>query len=168
MPKAAKPKSRRFDVPIVIAILICVALATPILALIVRSLSYQLNFRSFTAAISDATVYCYENDSLGAELTEDAVRVSGENAYLLYALFTDSPAKPRRSVPKETPAVHLDYGNGATLDCWQVRLEENADRWYGVLWHFTDPEGKRWTYDTDDFGLQDVQRLVSPSQNEPW
>lgn len=168
MQNAAKPKARRFDVPIVIAILICVALAAPILALIVRSLSYQLSFRSFTAAISDATVYCYEQDSLRAELTEDTVRVGGDNAYLLYALFTDSPAKPRRTVPSEEPDVHLNYGNGATLDCWQVRLEESADRWYGVLWRFTDPEGKRWTYDTDDFGLQDVQRLVSMSRNEPW
>ena len=153
-----------FYVLLIIGALIFFSIA----ALIVSGIRFQFRYRSFVHALSDATVYAYENHSLRAELEEDIVRVSGDNAYDLYFLFSKKQAKKRTTLPEGEPGLTLDYGNGALLECWSCKMEESARRTYGVFWRFTDPDGNVWMYDTDDLGLYKIQRVVSLEWNEPW
>ena len=136
--------------------------------LIGSGIRFQFRYREFVHALSDATVYCYENNSLQAQLEEDTVRVSGTNAYDLYFLFSKKQAKSRLTAPEEAPGLVLDYGNGALLECWSCKMDDSARRTYGVFWRFTSPEGDVWMYDTDDLGLYKIQRIVSLEFNEPW
>lgn len=135
---------------------------------IVSSLGYQLSFRDYLYTLSDATVYCYEHHSLRADYEEQSIRVDGDNAYSVYFLFTKNTPKRRYSTPEGAPDLVLDYGNGAVLECWRIRMEESARRSYGVFWRFTSPEGKVWMYDTDGVNLPNVLKLVSLKENEPW
>lgn len=136
--------------------------------LIASGMRFQFRYRAFVHALSDATVYCYENNSLQAQLEEDTVRVTGDNAYDLYFLFSKKQAKHRLTAPEDAPDLVLDYGNGALLECWSCKMERSARRTYGVFWRFTSPDGTVWMYDTDDLGLYKIQRIVSAEYNEPW
>lgn len=153
-----------FYVLLVVTALIFISIA----ALIVSGILFQFRYRSFVHALSDATVYAYENHTLRADMEEDSVRVSGDNAYDLYFLFSKKQAKKRTESPEGLPGIYLDYGNGAVLECWSCKMENSARRTYGVFWRFTAPDGKVWMYDTDDLGLYKIQRVVSLEMNEPW
>lgn len=146
----------------------CLLILLPIAFGIAAGIRHQFRYRNFLYALSDATVYCSQNNCLKAEQEDETVRVSEENAYALYFLFTKKQAKPRSSAPQEPPAMVLTYGNGAVMECWRQEMEESARRTYGIFWRFTSPEGKVWMFDTDDLSISILQRRTALSQNEPW
>lgn len=166
---ASRPKwFRKIGKSHLFLFLLFVAALLPIVYIIGSSMHYQLRYRSFVYALSDSTVYCYEHNSLQAQLETDTVRVSGDNAYDLYFLFTKKKAKHHTAAPDTPPSLTLDYGDGSLLECWSWKMEPGARRTYGVFWRFTDSEGNVWMYDTDDLALNKIQRVVSLSLNEPW
>lgn len=158
----------RIDAQPVIPLLICVAVLLPFLILVGYAMGQQSQYREFVYALSESTVYCYEHHSLRADLEEDSVRVSGENAYDVYFLFTKKRAKPRLTTPDTEPDLTLDYGDGAVLECWRIKMDQKARRSYGIFWRFTSAQGDIWMYDTDDLDLSKLQRVVALDKNEPW
>ncbi|MBQ6999909.1 MAG: hypothetical protein IJN67_02525 [Oscillospiraceae bacterium] len=161
-------KWKKIDKSILRLLLPGAALLLPILILIVSGLYHQHNYRTFLYALSDATVYCSQNNSLQARQEEGNARVTEENAYALYFLFTKKQAKPRSAAPDAAPELVLDYGSGALLECWTHKMEEGARRTYGIFWRFTDPEGNTWLFDTDDLSMSILKRRTKPEYNEPW
>jgi len=153
-----------FYVLLILALLLFFSIGS----LIFSGVRFQFRYREFVHALSDATVYAYEHHSLRAQLEEDTIRVSGDNAYDLYFLFSKKQAKKRMTLPEGEPGLVLDYGNGAVLECWSCKMEDSARRTYGLFWRFTAPDGAVWMYDTDDLGLYKIQRIVSLEMNEPW
>ena len=94
MRKSSAPFQKYHGTPAFYILLILTALVFfSIAALIISGIRFQFHYRAFVHALSDATVYAYENNSLRAELEEDTVRVSGDNAYDLYFLFSKKQAK---------------------------------------------------------------------------
>jgi len=161
-------KQRKTDRSVLKILLVAAVVLLPIVALIASGLLHQHNYRTFLYALSDATVYCSEHDSLRASQEEGDARITEENAYALYFLFTKKQAKPRYEAPREEPGLVLDYGNGAVLECWSHKMEESARRTYGIFWRFTDPEGKEWMFDTDDLSMAILKRRSKPEYNAPW
>ena len=161
-------KWKKVDKSILRLLLPGAALLLPILILIASGLYHQHNYRTFLYALSDATVYCSQNNSLQAQQEEGNARVTEENAYALYFLFTKKQAKPRSAAPDTAPELVLDYGSGALLECWTHKMEEGARRTYGIFWRFTDPEGNTWLFDTDDLSMSILKRRTKPEYNEPW
>lgn len=159
---------KKIDKSIFTPLLIAAVVLLPIVYLIATGLLHQNNYRTFLYALSDATVYCSQNDSLRASQEEGDARVTEENAYALYFLFTKKQAKPRNAVPEEAPQLVLDYGSGALLECWTHKMEEGARRTYGIFWRFTDPEGTIWIFDTDDLSMSLLKRRSKPEYNQPW
>ncbi|MBR3950150.1 MAG: hypothetical protein IKJ84_05685 [Oscillospiraceae bacterium] len=149
--------------------LLCAALLLPIVLLVGSGMYHQYRYRTFLYALSDATVYCSQNDSLCARQEEaQPLRVTEENAYALYFLFTKKQAKPRYTAPEGSPQLVLDYGSGAVMECWRCKMEESARRSYGIFFRFTSPEGKVWMFDTDDLSLSTLQQRLLPEENAPW
>ena len=161
-------KWKKIDKSILKLLLAMALCLLPIVYIIGSGLYHQHNYRTFLYALSEATVYCSENNSLRASQAEGDARVTEENAYALYFLFTKKQAKPRYAAPEEAPDLVLDYGSGAVLECWNYKMEEGARRTYGIFWRFQDPEGKTWMFDTDDLSLTILQRKTKPDYNEPW
>lgn len=143
-------------------------LMIPVVLLILSALNYGRNLKSFVYELSVATVYATENNSLKATQDGKEIRVEHHNAFSIFAQFTKKRAKPQRKAPEENPSLTLDYGNGATLECWEVRLEETAARKHGVFWRFTAPDGKIWMYDSDAFSILLLKNAAALSTNEPW
>ncbi len=161
-------KPFHLDRTMVIVLLIGAALALPVLNLIVSSIQYQRSYRHFLYELSVATVYATDNNVLKAQQKDETARVSHKHAYTLFGHFSKDRLKPRSSAPEEPPALILDYGNGATMECWKVRLEETAARKNGVFWRFTAPSAEVWMYDTDQVSIEGLLRPASVSENEPW
>ena len=56
----------------------------------------------------------------------------------------------------------VDYGDGTTLDIWQVPLENPANDWTdGPFFRCTFPSGKTYGYDTDQIPMTRLTRLFS-------
>ena len=161
-------KPFRIDKPLIAAVLLCLAAAAPVVYLIFSSVIYQRGYREFVYQLSVSTVHATDHNTLKAEQNGDTVRVSHQNAYTIFALFTEEHPKLRRETPGDAPDLILDYGNGAVMECWEVRLEDTASRRHGVFWCFTGPDGKVWMYDTDAFNIQALLRPTALSQNGPW
>lgn len=143
-------------------------LMIPVVFLILSALNYGRNLKSFVYELSVATIYATENNSLKATQGGDEIRVEHHNAFTIFAQFTKKRAKPQRKIPEGTPSLTLDYGNGAVLECWEVRLEETAARKHGVFWRFTAPDGRVWMYDSDAFSILLLKNAAALSANEPW
>ena len=67
-----------------------IALAAAVLAIgvwllsVFGVLSVRPKFYQFVSALSDSTIYAYDNHTLRAEGNGQSVRVSGDNAYAIY------------------------------------------------------------------------------------
>ncbi len=153
---------------LVISGIVALVLTVPVLLLILSSLNYSRNLKSFVYELSLATISATENNALKATQNGEEIRVEHHNAFTIFAQFTKERAKPRRNAPEEVPALTLDYGNGAFLECWEIRLEETAARKHGVFWRFTAPDGKVWMYDTDAFSILLLKNAAALSTNAPW
>lgn len=145
-----------------------VLLVVPVLCLILSALNYGRNLKTFVYELSVATIYATEHNTLKATQSGDEIRVEHHNAFTIFAQFTKKRAKPRRKIPEAAPSLTLDYGNGALLECWEIRLEETAARRHGVFWRFTTPDGRVWMYDTDAFSIQLLKNAAALSANAPW
>ncbi len=145
-----------------------ILLMGPVVCMILSAVNYSRNLKAFVYELSLATIYATENNTLKATQENEEIRVEHHNAFTIFAQFTKERAKPRREVPEGTPALTLDYGNGAILECWEVRLEETAARKHGVFWRFTAPDGRIWMYDTDAFSILLLKNAAALYANEPW
>ena len=160
---------KKIDQSVLKLLLLCTIILLPMMIMIGSGLYHQYRYRNFLYALSDATVYCSQNNSLCARQEEaEPLRVTEENAYALYFLFTKKHAKPRYSAPEEAPQLVMDYGSGAVMECWRYKMEDSARRSYGIFWRFTNPEGKIWMFDTDDLSLATLQQRLLPEENTPW
>lgn len=164
-----RPPRQRRELVLPIALAAAAALLVMLAVLVVYPVWYQFHYRDFVAAFSDSTTYAYHSDSLHARSEGWSSRVTGENDYHVYALLTDEPGRLRRSVPEEEPGVVLDYGDGATLELWEVELTDvSARQPDGVLWRFVSAEGETWIYDSDAVRYQKLLLTVDILHNEAW
>lgn len=145
-----------------------ILLTAPVLWMILSAVNHSQNLKAFMYELSLATIHATEHNTLKATQGGDEIRVEHHNAFTIFAQFTKKRAKPRRQVPAGTPSLTLDYGNGAILECWEIRLEETAARKHGVFWRFTSPDGRVWRYDTDAFSIALLKNAAALSANEPW
>lgn len=150
------------------ALLVGILLTAPVVCMIFSALNHSRNLKAFVYELSLATIYATENNSLKATQQGQEIRVEYHNAFTIFAQFTKKRAKPRKDIPEGIPQLTLDYGNGALLECWEVRLEETAARRHGVFWRFTAPDGRSWRYDSDAFSILLLKNAASLSTNEPW
>ncbi len=153
---------------LVVSTIAALILSIPVILLIFSALNYGRNLKSFVYELSLATIYATENNSLKSTQDGEEIRVEHHNAFSIFAQFTKKRAKPQRKAPEGVPQLTLDYGNGALLECWEIRLEETAARTHGVFWRFTAPDGRVWMYDTDAFSILLLKNAAALSTNEPW
>ena len=59
--------------------------------------------------------------------------------------------------PRSAPLITISYGDGATLEIWQVPLKNPAHDWTeGPYFRYTDSTGKTYGYDTDQMRVNTV------------
>lgn len=157
--KLRRPQQQK-NHTIPVALGFCFVIFAAAVSLILYAMWYQCHYREFVGALSRSTVYAYRNDSLYLETGDSAHFISGSRVYLPYDTLTKQPGKLYRTAPDREPDIRLDYGDGAALLLWEVKLEEGAHREYGVFWQFTSPDGESWLYDSDMISMNTFSLLL--------
>ena len=169
--KLRKPHRRRADRPLWFSIAFVAVLMALILGPLVYMVWYTFHWRDYISDISASTTQAYRLGSLEGTVEGEPVSVTGEHMYALYNRLTKRMGKLYREAPEEEPRIALRYSNGATLEVWEIKLEEDAivagKREYCVLWRYTSADGKVWVYDNNLDLYRNIWILVCPAQNQP-
>ena len=175
--KLQQPRTRYTDRPLWFSIGLVVAITAAILLPLIYMMWYTFHWRDYMSAISASTTYTYRfHSGLAGTVEDKPTLVTDQHMYQLYDLLTEHMSKLYWDAPQEEPLIFLTYGDGATLEVWEIELEKDPaisagytnslKRKYGVFWRFTSAEGEVWMYDSDLHSYRNVWILVTPSQNQ--
>lgn len=166
--RRARPKAG-----LLAAVLACVAVLAAGTSLIVYSCWYQLRFRQFLSDLSNSTVYAYRNDGLQLTVEGRTVRVEGDPVYAAFQAVADNEMGRMTGPPEREPDAVMTYGDGASLELWDVMLEgyetalpggRQTGEVRGVALRYTDPEGGTYCYDTDQIDFDYLIRKMTWSR----
>ncbi len=174
--KLQQPKPPRSDRPLWISLILVTVISAAILLPMIYMMWYTFHWRDFLSAISSSTTYSYRyHTGLQGTVEDELTTVTDQHMYQLYELLTEHMSKLHHKAPEEDPLIFLTYGDGATLEIWEITLEADPagsagyqgslKQEYGVFWRFTTSDGEVWMYDTDLQSYRNVWILTAPSQN---
>ena len=156
-------RSRRSREKIVIISVIALLVVLVSGFTILRLAGYKTRVREFQMALNRSTIYCYNNDTLRAELDGDTVRITGDHAYDVYQFMCVRSLGANALFVPNREAVTLDYGDGALLELWADSSGQ------GIFLRFRSAEGRVCRFHSKDMRLDDLcKRYLALSKNEPW
>ena len=143
-------------------LLIAAAVFAAVIALGVWACRYQLQYRACFSALTDATRHARGSGAFTVTVDGAAVSADANDLSDLLRLISMAGAGRTGTAPADPPLITVDYGDGTTLDIWQVPLENPANDWTeGPFFRCTFPGGKTYGYDTDQIPMTRLTRLVS-------
>ena len=144
--------------PLLIVAILFVAFA----ALVLWTLRYQLQYRACFSALTDATRHARSTGAFTVTVDGAAVSADADDLSDLLRLINMAGAGRTGTAPTDPPLITIDYGDGTTLDIWQVPLENPANDWTdGPFFRCTFPSGKTYGYDTDQIPMTRLTHLFS-------
>ena len=143
-------------------LLIAAAVFAAVIALGVWACRYQLQYRACFSALTDATRHARGSGAFTVTVDGAAVSADANDLSDLLRLLSMAGAGRTGTAPADPPLITVDYGDGTTLDIWQVPLENPANDWTeGPFFRCTFPGGKTYGYDTDQIPMTRLTRLFS-------
>ena len=143
-------------------LLIAAAVFAAVIALGVWACRYQLQYRACFSALTDATRHARGSGAFTVTVDGAAVSADADDLSDLLRLISMAGAGRTGTAPADPPLITVDYGDGTTLDIWQVPLENPANDWTdGPFFRCTFPSGKTYGYDTDQIPMTRLTRLFS-------
>ncbi len=143
-------------------LLIAAAVFAAVIALGVWACRYQLQYRACFSALTDATRHARGSGAFTVTVDGTAVSADANDLSDLLRLISMAGAGRTGTAPADPPLITVDYGDGTTLDIWQVPLENPANDWTeGPFFRCTFPGGKTYGYDTDQIPMTRLTRLFS-------
>ncbi len=143
-------------------LLIVAAVFAAVIALGVWACRYQLQYRACFSALTDATRHARGSGAFTVTVDGAAVSADANDLSDLLRLISMAGAGRTGTAPADPPLITVDYGDGTTLDIWQVPLENPANDWTeGPFFRCTFPGGKTYGYDTDQIPMTRLTRLFS-------
>lgn len=143
-------------------LLIAAAVFAAVIALGVWACRYQLQYRACFSALTDATRHARGSGAFTVTVDGTAVSADANDLSNLLRLISMAGAGRTGTAPADPPLITVDYGDGTTLDIWQVPLENPANDWTeGPFFRCTFPGGKTYGYDTDQIPMTRLTRLFS-------
>ena len=143
-------------------LLIAAAVFAAVIALGVWACRYQLQYRACFSALTDATRHARSTGAFTVTVDGAAVAADADDLSDLLRLINMAGAGRTGTAPTDPPLITINYGDGTTLDIWQVPLENPANDWTdGPFFRCTFPGGKTYGYDTDQIPMTRLTRLFS-------
>lgn len=156
----------RWDKKLWLAITASVLFIAIVVSPMVWAAWYQRQFRLFTNDLADSTNYARRHGSL--TMTKDGERfVLDPDRGFEYFLIRLAGVGSGRigDAPVEPPLATVEFGNGAALELWSVRLEGyvSSDLEYDLYLRYTYPDGKVYGYDNEFLDPVPVLRMLTQS-----
>lgn len=154
-----------------------IALAAAVLAIgvwllsVFGVLSVRPKFYQFVSALSDSTIYAYDNHTLRAEGNGQSVRVSGDNAYAIYrGMSAWSPTGLPRRLPAGEADLALDYGEGTCLQVWIWKEKNGQPKAHGLSVLLETGAGERFVLEFGSASISPLERWTAADAigNELW
>ena len=143
-------------------LLIAAAVFAAVIALGVWACRYQLQYRACFSALTDATRHARGSGAFTVTVDGAAASADANDLSDLLRLISMAGAGRTGTATADPPLITVDYGDGTTLDIWQVPLENPANDWTeGPFFRCTFPGGKTYGYDTDQIPMTRLTRLFS-------
>ena len=143
-------------------LLIAAAVFAAVIALGVWACRYQLQYRACFSALTDATRHARGSGAFTVTVDGAAASADANDLSDLLRLISMAGAGRTGTAPADPPLITVDYGDGTTLDIWQVPLENPSNDWTeGPFFRCTFPGGKTYGYDTDQIPMTRLTRLFS-------
>lgn len=143
-------------------LLIAAAVFAAVIALGVWACRYQLQYRACFSALTDATRHARGSGAFTVTVDGAAASADANDLSDLLRLISMAGAGRTGTAPADPPLITVDYGDGTTLDIWQVPLENSTNDWTeGPFFRCTFPGGKTYGYDTDQIPMTRLTRLFS-------
>lgn len=143
-------------------LLIAAAVFAAVIALGVWACRYQLQYRACFSALTDATRHARGSGAFTVTVDGASASADANDLSDLLRLISMAGAGRTGTAPADPPLITVDYGDGTTLDIWQVPLENPANDWTeGPFFRCTFPGGKTYGYDTDQIPMTRLTRLFS-------
>lgn len=143
-------------------LLIAAAVFAAVIALGVWACRYQLQYRACFSALTDATRHARGSGAFTVTVDGAVASADANDLSDLLRLISMAGAGRTGTAPADPPLITVDYGDGTTLDIWQVPLENPANDWTeGPFFRCTFPGGKTYGYDTDQIPMTRLTRLFS-------
>lgn len=161
-PQQRKAPSGKWKILVLLAIGLLLLLLC--IVPVARILGHQYGYKRFVSALSTQTYQCYYQDNLRAEVDGTSLRITGDNAYVVYnAISALGPGKLPGTPPQETPDAVLYYGNEAVMQLWDVSTDDTSR----VYVSFDGPD-RDFSYIIGEKGLEYLMKPLSPDQNPAW
>lgn len=117
-----------------------------ITALFIGGYMYYESFRTFAGEFSQTTSINYRKGSVEVTTAEENFNLSADNIYFLYSCIINAGRGKLGEAPKRTPDAVLQYKYGATLELWDVGLENGKP---GIFIRYRGTNDYEYAYDTD-------------------
>ena len=164
---AVRPaRTPRHDPRLWIAIAVAVVFMLASAAPMVWAAHYQRQYRLFSTDLADSSLYARQHGCLSLERDGETFPLeTGADYDRFLFLLVDTGSGRVGKAPEEAPAATLDFGNGARLALWSVKLEGylSNDREYGLYLRYTYAGGKTYGYDTENLDPVVMLRLLEQS-----
>ena len=147
-----KPKSNR-ALWIIITAVTLVFIA--VILIVLWPFEYMDNFQSFVSHLSNSTVASHNSTTgLWATTQEGEVRIIGDNPHLIYFVLANAGVGKVCQVPLTPPDAVLRYADGAIMELWNLEnTDSTSTRSHILCVSYQNPEGERYTYNTDHLDL---------------
>lgn len=117
-----------------------------ITALFIGGYMYYGSFRTFVGEFSQTTSINYRKGSVEVTTAEENFNLSTKNIYFVYNCIINAGRGRLGEAPGRTPDAVLKYKYGATLELWDVGLENGKP---GVFIRYRGANDYEYAYDTD-------------------
>ena len=134
---------------IIIGVILFVALLVVMISI---PISTRNRYIDYIKKLSSDTTYAERNDSASCTLDGETYKLSSEEVFDIYRSLTyrdDIDYYKKPETPEE--GIHIDYGNGSTLDIWLKHyIEDDVEYTTGIGVFYKNTNGKTYTYTTEN------------------
>lgn len=143
------------NLPLLLWLIPCLLVMALAMGLFVWGWKYKTDYQNFLTDFSNSTHYAYIHNSLQVDKDGEDYDVLRENMYTIYAAITSRGSGRVRRPPKEAPEAVLTFGDGAYMELWTVEIKNATNgATHGLLISYVNPEGERYSYDSDRLKMQ--------------
>ncbi|MBR6349811.1 MAG: hypothetical protein IKR67_04600 [Lachnospiraceae bacterium] len=153
-------KKKKETIALVIAGVVLFVAA--LVVMITIPISTRNRYITYIKNLSTDTTYAERNNTATCTLDGETYSISGEEVFELYRCISyrdDIDYYKKAEEPQ--PGIHIDYGNGSTLDIWLKPYEKDGTQYttgIGVL--YINSNGKKYTYTTENIKYNSLLNCV--------
>ncbi len=149
------------------SISVCVFVLGIMLGTIALGVIRNRQYWSYVNDFSNSTSYAYKKGSMKVNDQGDNYILIGDAVYIPYNFLHHlKMGRPWEEVPEGSETIQFDYGNGSTLQIWDVEVKNAKRGTRGLYIKFINSEGKVYQFDVDGASVSKIRSTLNRKKGE--